>query len=248
MKISIITVCFNSESTILSTIQSVINQNYSNIEYIIIDGGSKDNTLNIINEFRDNISHFISEPDKGIYDAMNKGVSLATGEVIGILNSDDLFYDNNIISSIMDNFRNNEQIDAVYGNMMYFNSENPDKSVRFWKTVPFYHNFFEDGFIMPHPALFLKKKVYEKIGTYYPNFKISSDYELMLRAFRIYNFQPQYLNKTLVKMRVGGESTKSIKNILIGNIEIYKSWEMNNLSMPIFFYFKRFLFKINQLF
>lgn len=248
MKISIITVCFNSESTIVSTIQSVINQNYNNIEYIIIDGASKDDTLNVINKFRTHISHFISESDKGIYDAMNKGISLATGEVIGILNSDDLFYDNTIISSIMDTFKNNESTDAVYGNIMYFNSGNADKIVRFWKTVPFYEGFFEDGFIMPHPALFIKKNVYEKIGTYYPYFKISSDYELMLRAFRIHHFQPQYLNKIFVKMRMGGESTKSIKNVLVGNIEIYKSWKMNNLSMPLFFYFKRFLFKINQLF
>lgn len=247
MKVSIITVCYNSKLTIRETLESVKIQNYNNIEHIIVDGYSMDNTLSIVNEYL-HISKVISESDKGIYDAMNKGISLATGDVIGILNSDDLFYDNTIVSTIMDTFKNNQTVDAVYGNMIYFNSENPEKSVRFWKVLPFYKGFFEDGFIMPHPTLFIKKKVYEKIGTYYPYFKISSDYELMLRAFKVHHFQPQYLDKIFVKMRMGGESTKSIKNVFIANIEIYKSWKMNNLSLPLLFFFKRFLFKIKQLF
>lgn len=247
MKISIITVCYNSESTIRDTLQSVINQDYADIEYIIIDGLSQDNTLKIIHEYREKITHFVSESDKGIYDAMNKGLLLATGDIIGILNSDDLFYDKEIISSIINIFQENPNIDAVYGNLIYFETENPLKSVRYWKCLPFYEDFFDDGYIIPHPTLFLRKRVYDKVGNYYPYFKLSSDYEFMIRAFKVNEFTPFYLDKVLVKMRMGGESTKSWKNIVKGNVEIYKAWAMNNLSIPSFFYVKRFIFKFKQL-
>lgn len=249
MKISIITVCFNSEKTIRETIESVLSQQTNNtneIEYIIIDGGSNDSTLSIINEYRDKIAQLISEPDKGIYDAMNKGIRLSTGDIVGILNSDDLFNHQNVLACVSDTFKNNIDIDAVYGDLFYFNTENPTKSVRFWKSKAYYPSFFDDGFVIPHPTLFVSKQVYEKVGLYYSGFKISSDYEWMLRAFKVNKYHPFYINEVLVKMRMGGESTKNWRNILLGNKEIYQSWQMNHINVPLFFYLKRLVFKLKQ--
>lgn len=246
MKITIITVTYNSANTLKETLESVKNQTYKNIEHIIIDGNSSDNTLKIIAQFS-NISQVISEPDKGIYDAMRKGVALATGTVIGILNSDDLFENDNTIQEIVDTFQREKSIDAVYGNLSYFKTESPNKIIRFWKSNTYYSTFFEDGFVMPHPTLFLKKLVYDKIGSYYPEFKISSDYELMLRAFKINNFKPFYLDQTIVKMRMGGDSTRNIWSNVIGNKEIYQAWKMNGLKMPLLFYPKRILYKLKQI-
>jgi len=245
MKISIITVTYNSATTIQDTLESVQSQNYNDIEHIIIDGASMDKTLEIISQFT-HVSKIVSEPDKGIYDAMNKGIELTKGDIIGILNSDDLFYDSNTIDCVAEIFKNNDDIDAVYGNMNYFETKNPEKKIRFWKSIPFYQFFFEDGYIIPHPTLFVRKKVYDETGLYYPNFKLGSDYEFMLRAFKIYNFKPYYLNKTLVKMRMGGESTKNWRNIFLGNVEIYKSWKMNKLPIPKLFYINRFIYKVKQ--
>lgn len=245
MKISIITVAYNSSATIRETLESVQSQSYHDIEHIIIDGASIDNTIEIVNEFA-HIAKIVCEPDKGIYDAMNKGIDLTTGDIIGILNSDDLFYDSNTITDVYEIFREDDDIDAIYGNMSYFETINPEKKIRFWKSIPFYEYFFEDGYIIPHPTLFVRRKVYSEINSYYPNFRLSSDYEFMLRAFKIHKFKPFYLNKTLVKMRMGGESTKNWRNIFLGNLEIYKSWKMNKLNLPKLFYLKRFIYKIKQ--
>jgi glycosyltransferase involved in cell wall biosynthesis len=246
MKITIITVTYNSAKTLKETLESVKNQTHQNIEHIIIDGNSSDNTLDIISQFP-NISQIISEPDKGIYDAMRKGVALATGDIIGILNSDDLFENDDILRKISETFQKEKSIDAVYGNLTYFKNNNPEKITRFWKSIAYYETFFEDGYIMPHPTLFLKKSVYDQIGSYYPAFKISSDYELMLRAFKLNNYIPYYLNETLVKMRMGGDSTRNIWSNVVGNKEIYQAWKMNGLKIPFLFYPKRILFKIKQL-
>ncbi len=250
MKISIITVCFNSGSTIRETIESVLSQVISEddiIEYILIDGNSTDNTLSIIREYNERISYIVSEEDKGIYDAMNKGIRLASGEIVGILNSDDLFDNDTVISEVAQAFNFNHGIDAVYGDIFYFKTKSPDKSIRFWKSKPYYLTFFDDGYVIPHPALFVRKMVYDSVGLYYPNFKISSDYEWMLRAFKIHKFSPFYLKKVLVKMRMGGESTKNWKNIVIGNIEVYRSWRMNGIPLPLLFYLRRIIFKVRQL-
>jgi glycosyltransferase involved in cell wall biosynthesis len=246
-KISIITVCFNSERTIEDTIRSVISQDYPLIEYIIVDGDSKDKTLEILAKNRANISRQISEPDKGIYDAMTKGIFMATGDIIGILNSDDIFASNTILSDIIKVFVTNPEIDAVYGNITYFKDEFPDKITRTWITKPYYSKFFDNGEVPPHPSLFVKKSVYDAIGAYFPDFKITADYEFMLRAFKVCAYKPYYLNKFIVSMRMGGESTKNLKNILIGNKEIIRAWKMNNLKPPIYFWFLRSIKKVLQL-
>jgi glycosyltransferase len=245
MKISIITVTYNSASTIRDTLESVASQTYPNIEHIIIDGLSNDNTLEIIKEYP-HVARVISEKDKGIYDAMNKGVGVATGEVIGILNSDDIFASDMTIQDII-NILKNSAIKAVYGNIEYFKGDNYEKVTRLWKTKSYYHTFFEDGEVPPHPSLFVRKVVYDSIGMYYPNFKIASDYEFMLRMLKVHNYKSFFLDKVIVKMRVGGVSTSGIKSYIQSTKELRKVWEMNGYRYPLRLYFIRPLKKIRQL-
>lgn len=232
MKISIITVVYNNDKTIKSAIESVLTQSYSNIEYVIIDGGSSDKTVNIINEYKDQIGYFISEKDKGIYDAMNKGINSATGDVIGILNSDDLYQDTNVIENVMNQFNQNPSIDIVYGDLVYVKSDNVNKVVRNWKSNPYYNRFFENGNVPPHPSLFVKKRIYEEAGLFNLDFKLAADYEFMLRIFKKHNFKSKYINKVIVKMRLGGATNQSFSNIKKQNIEILKAWKHNQLKLP----------------
>lgn len=231
-KVSIITVVYNNCNTIADAIQSVISQDYNNIEYIIIDGGSLDGTLKIINRYKANISKIITEEDNGIYDAMNKGLSYATGDIIGILNSDDIYADNTIISTIVNEFTYNKNIDVVYGDLVYVKYDNINAIVRYWESKKYYARYFEDGNVPPHPTLFLKRKVYEKIGNFNLNYHLASDYEFMLRLFKKYNFKSSYLNIVFVKMRLGGVTNKNFKNIIIGNKEILNAWRANYLRIP----------------
>lgn len=232
MKISIITVVYNNEKTIKEAIESVLNQYYSNIEYIIIDGNSSDTTVNIINEYKDKLGYFISEKDNGIYDAMNKGIKAATGDVIGILNSDDLYQDTNVIETVMNQFNKNPSIDIVYGDLVYVKNDNVNKVVRNWKSNPYYNRFFENGNVPPHPSLFVKKTVYEKAGHFNLDFKLAADYEFMLRIFKKHNFNSKYINRVIVKMRLGGATNQSFSNIKKQNIEILKAWKHNHLKLP----------------
>lgn len=247
MKLSIITVTYNSAATLRETLESVAEQTYPNIEHIIIDGASKDKTLEIVKEFP-RVSKILSEKDNGIYDAMNKGIRQATGEIIGILNSDDIFTETTILSEIVAIFAADTSIGAVYGNISYFKTEEPNKIVRFWQSKPYYPSFFENGEVPPHPALFVKKEIYDAIGTYYPKFKISSDYEFMFRMLKVHKYKSFFFDKVIVKMRMGGESTKNWKNIFIGNKEIFTAWRMNSKIPPLRLFMLRPLKKIKQLF
>lgn len=246
MKVTIITATYNSSGTIKDTLESVANQTYKDIEHIIIDGLSSDETLEIIKEYP-HVARVFSEKDKGIYDAMNKGISLATGDIIGILNSDDIFASDDILENIESIFGKNDSIDAVYGNISYFRTEEPDKIVRYWKSKPYYETFFDDGNVPPHPSLFVRKKVYDEIGTYYPKFKICSDYEFMLKMFKIYNYKNYFIDTTFVRMRMGGTSTQGLKSYLITTKELKEAWNKNNLQYPFKLYFIRPLKKILQL-
>lgn len=232
MKISIITVVYNNDKTIEDAIKSVLSQSYSNIDYIIIDGGSSDKTVTIINEYKEQLGYFISEKDKGIYDAMNKGINAAKGDVIGILNSDDLYQDTTVIETVMNQFNQNPSIDVVYGDLVYVKSDNVNKVVRNWKSNPYYNSFFENGNVPPHPSLFVKKSVYEKAGFFNLDFKLAADYEFMLRIFKKHNFNSKYINRVIVKMRLGGATNQSFSNIKKQNIEILKAWNHNELKAP----------------
>lgn len=244
MKISIITVSYNSEQTIEQTIKSVLGQKGADLEYIIVDGGSKDGTLEIINRYKDKITKIISEPDKGIYDAMNKGVQLATGDVVGIINSDDFYFDDNVLNSVVIEFEKSD-VDAVYGDIVYVDREETKKHVRFWKAGEYKESKLKSGWIMPHPAFFVRRECYEKWGIFNLSFKIAADYELMLRFIKK-GLRMKYLSQILVCMREGGYSASNFKQRVAGWQELKKSWQINGLKVPKFFVIRRVLSKVNQ--
>ncbi|MBS7255460.1 glycosyltransferase family 2 protein [Flavobacterium branchiicola] len=234
MKISIITVVYNNERTIRDAIQSVIGQSYKNIEYVIIDGKSKDNTVSIIKEYEDKLGYFISEKDNGLYDAMNKGVQSATGDVIGILNSDDLYQDSDVIADVMEQFLADSYLDILYGNLVYVKSDDTNVVVRNWKSKQYYNNFFENGNVPPHPSLFVKRSVYDKAGVFNLDYKLAADYELMFRMLKKHTFKIRYIDRLIVKMRLGGATNQSISNIVNQNKEILKAWKNNGLRAPFY--------------
>lgn len=232
MKVSIITVSYNSAGTIEETIKSVLSQEGADIEYIIIDGGSTDKTLQIIESFKEKIKIIVSEPDSGIYDAMNKGISLASGNVIGVLNSDDIYADNQVIKDVSRQFANNSKLDILYGNLVYVKKDDTNKIVRTWRSKPYFENFFELGNVPPHPSLFVSSKVYSLAGSFNLQYNLAADYEFMLRIFKKGSFQSKYINRLIVKMRLGGATNKSFRNILNGNKEILKAWVNNGITPP----------------
>lgn len=223
MKISIITATFNSGKFIESCIKSILKQNYKKFEIIIIDGLSTDSTIKKIKTLLDkhnNIKIF-SEKDLGIYHALNKGIEKANGDIIGFVHSDDLLYNKNVLSNIIDVFKNSN-IDGVYGDLQYVEKQNTNKVIRYWKSKDFKPNLINKGWTPPHPTLYLRKKVYEKHGFFDLNYKISSDYDFMTKIFMDNTFNFKYIPKVITKMRVGGISNKNIKNVLIKSFEDYK--------------------------
>ncbi|MEI7810708.1 MAG: glycosyltransferase family 2 protein [bacterium] len=244
MKISIITPSYNSSKTISDTIESVISQNYSDLEYIIIDGASTDNTKDVVAKYQDKINiKFVSEPDKGIYDAMNKGIGLATGEVIGIINSDDYYIDGDVLKKVSNVFKDSN-IDACYGDLVYI-KDIKDKIIRHWKAGEYKEWKLNYGWIPPHPTLFVRKSIYEKFGLFRLNLTMAADYEFMLRIFKKGKVKSKYIPKVLVTMRLGGVSSKNIKNRINGVKELHKSWELNGMKVPTLFMFRQLL-KIPQ--
>lgn len=245
MKVSIITVCFNSAGTIEDTIRSVLGQNYKDIEYIIIDGGSVDGTMDIVNKYKDRISKIISEPDKGIYDGMNKGIGLATGDVIGFLNADDIYADNLVLERVAAAF-SDSSIEACYADMVYVNRFNLNKTVRYWKSCDFKDGLFEKGWVPPHPTFFVRRNIYEKLGGFDLDYRLAADFELMLRFLSRYRIKSVYIPEIFVKMRLGGSTNKNLSNIIRQNIEIYRACVKNNIAISPFFIILKIANKISQ--
>ena len=244
MKISVITISYNAENTIEKTLKSIENQSYNNIEHIIIDGGSKDSTLEICNSFSHE-AKIISESDNGVYDAFNKGLKLATGDVIGFLNADDTFYNENSIQDIVDAFSNNET-DIVYGNLDYVNEES--KVIRNWISRPYVKGLLKKAWKIAHPSFYCKKEVYDRLGGYNDSFKIAGDFELCLRFLEINQVPSFYLNKKLVKMLVGGISNSGLKSKWIIFKEDLRAFKINNISVnPVLFFLYKFK-KLKQFF
>jgi glycosyltransferase len=239
MKVSIITATYNSASTIKTCMDSVLNQSYDAIEYIIVDGGSNDETMHYIKENAVDNKQIIfsSEPDKGIYDALNKGIKKASGDIIGFVHSDDFLADNTIIASIVNAFKN-ENVDGVYGDLHYVAFENTDKIIRNWVSKKFRPKLLKQGWMPAHPTLFLKKKLYEKNGSFDLSYKIAADYDFILRIFKQPQLKFYYLPKTVVKMRVGGASNKSLKNIIQKTKEDYRAVNTNKTGGWITILFK----------
>ncbi len=247
MKVTIITVSYNSEKTIEDTIKSVLSQDYKNIEFIIIDGDSNDGTKKILNKYSSNISNIISEKDDGIYDAMNKGIRIASGDIIAILNSDDIYFDKYVISSVVKSFIENN-CNIVFGNIQYVSENNLEKVVRNWISSPYVPNSFKNGWHPPHPAFFVKKDIYIKHGNFDIEFNIAADFDLMYRFLEIKNVKSVFIDNFLVKMRLGGESNKSLRNIYIGNRQVINSFKKYNKSVSFFYPFYRLIPKLKQYF
>ena len=245
--ISIITVVLNRKDTIECAIKSVLGQSYENIEYIIIDGGSTDGTLEIIKNYKDKIAKFVSGKDKGIFDAMNKGIKMASGDIVGLLNADDFYTTNNVIEKVVKTFQK-KNIDCLWGDLVYVGKNNTDKVIRYWKFSEREEGKFKKGWMPPHPTFFVKKEIYEKYGIFNLDFPISADYEIMLRFLEKYKISSCYLPQIFVKMRIGGQSNRSFSNRIKGNIECYKSWKINGLRIHPFAIFLKSLSKIGQYF
>ena len=246
MKISIITATFNSESTIETAIQSVANQTYSEIEHIIIDGGSTDNTLSIIEQNKAKISKVISEPDEGIYDALNKGIKLATGNLIAFLHADDFYANENSIKNSIELLKN-KNTDSVYADLQYVSKDDVTKVVRNWVSGDFSYNQLKKGWMPPHPTFIVKKEAYEKYGYFNTNFKIAADYDLVLRFLGEHKISTTYLPEIIIKMRVGGASNRSLKNIIQKSKEDLKALRTNKVG-GIFSLFYKNISKIPQFF
>lgn len=232
MKISIITVVWNNKKTIKDAIESVLGQTHKDIEYIIIDGASTDGTVEVVKSYGNKISKFVSEPDNGLYDAMNKGIALASGDVVGILNSDDFYIDNGVIERIVKEFEE-KQTDSVFADLVYVKSENLDKIVRHYDSSYFTPQKFAYGWMPAHPTFFVKKWVYEKYGVFRTDLKIGADFDILARFLYTHKISYSYMKEVLVKMRLGGVST-SFSSIWINNIEQLRVCRQNKIDTNIF--------------
>ena len=238
MKCSIVIPSFNSQEFIAYTIESVLFQKYRNIELIIVDGGSRDDTIKIIKSYGQKITKFISEPDRGVFDALNKGIKIASGDVIGWLGSDDFYIDDSVVDIAMKTIVN-KNVEMCWGDLIYVDRKNPNRIVRFWKSSEYKEGKFKKGWQLPHFASFIKKDVLEKYGGFNLDFPIAADYELMLRLLEKHKVKSYYIPKALVKMRTGGQSNKNITNIIKANIECYQAWRTNGLEInPLIFFLK----------
>jgi len=246
MKISIITATYNSEAHIADCVKSVNSQTYDNIEHIIIDGASKDNTVKIIEGTPNRVTKIVSEPDKGIYDAMNKGIRMATGDVIGILNSDDFFTSDDVIEEVVDTFNNND-IDALYGDVHFVDPNDLNKCVRYYSSAIFKPSLFRFGFMPAHPSFYMKRECYEKHGLYALDYKIASDYDLLIRYLYTERISYKYLKKDFVTMRTGGVSTENFNSRVTLNREIVKACKKYGIKTNMFLLSLKYLYKIFEL-
>ena len=243
MKISLITVAFNSESTIRKTLESVASQKFKNLEYIVIDGASTDSTIKIIREYPQLASHLVSEPDLGIYDAINKGIRLASGEVIGILNSDDHYVTNEVLNQVSKYFSEDSELDALIGGVDFFKGDNISTPVRNYRLKYFKPWMFIFGLMPPHPAVFIKKGAYEKIGLYKNNYKIAGDFEFLLRLFFIFGAKYKIIQKNWVRMKFGGISTGGLKSCLLITQEMRLALKENKIYSNYVFLLTRLPYK-----
>lgn len=248
-KISLITVTFNSDKTLRDTINSVLKQTYTNIEYIVVDGLSKDNTMDIVREYEPQFEgrmKWISEKDKGLYDAMNKGVGMATGDVVGILNSDDFFTANDVLEKVAAGF--DEQTDAVYGDLHYVHPDDLQHSVRYYSSKIFKRNLMRMGFIPAHPTFYCRRECFDKFGYYKTDYKIAADFDLLLRFIYVNRIRIKYLPMDMVTMRTGGASTNGLKSRMGGMNEHLRSLRENGVKSNRFILSLRYFYKITEYF
>ncbi|MEO5892434.1 MAG: glycosyltransferase family 2 protein [Ferruginibacter sp.] len=245
MKVTIITVTFNSEKYLEQCIQSVIKQHYHDIEHIIIDGGSTDSTIDIIRRYKSHIAHWVSEKDNGMYHAINKGMQMATGDIIGTLNSDDVLASRDVIGSIVNSFSHGK-VEAVYGDIVYVQQTNMQKILRVWKGGEYNRKKFKFGWMPAHPSFYISKKLIERCGYYETHFYTAADYEFMTRYLYFHNVNARYLPKLIVKMRTGGMSNESISRRLRANRRDYLAMKKNNIPFALIVSILKPLRKLRQ--
>lgn len=244
MKVSIITVAYNSAATIVDTVRSVMAQTYDNIEYIVIDGNSRDNTLEVLEPYRDFIDTLVSEPDKGLYDAMNKGIQKATGDIVGILNSDDFFTANDVVESVVNAFRQDASLEAVYADLHFVKEPDLKTNVRYFSSKMFAPWLFRFGFMPAHPTFYVKRECYTRYGLYDQSLRIAADYELLLRFLYCNRIKYKYLHKDLVTMRTGGVSTANVQSRWDGCKEEVKACLQNGVYTNIVMILMKYFYKI----
>jgi glycosyltransferase involved in cell wall biosynthesis len=244
LKVSIVTVCFNAADTIQHTIRSVLDQKYEHIEHVIVDGGSTDGTVDIVTKYNGRIKKFISEPDEGIYDAMNKGLHLAQGEVVAFLNADDVYASPTVISDAV-NALHAVHADGVYGDLVYVGRRSGKRIVRYWRAGPYRPQAFRSGWVPPHPTFFCRTALYRELGGYDPACRIAGDFELMLRFIEKHRIRVQYVPKPFVYMRAGGRGN-TLRGIIQGNREIIQAFHRNDMAFPPGFFFTKLLRKARQ--
>ena len=232
MKISIITVCLNRQKVIRETIESVLSQNYNNIEYILIDGGSSDGSLESINSYSSDIDYLISEPDNGIYNAINKGLLKATGDIVGLLHAGDLFYDNNVISNVVNCFKQGDS-DLIYGHSVVY-TEDRKKIIRKNVSPKYKDNLMKFGWFPSHQSIYVKSSVFDQCGGYNEDYKIAADYEFLLRVLLVHKLKAKRLDMFLLKFHLGGVSSKNIMSVVESNYECFIAWKNNNLTIPFY--------------
>lgn len=247
MRITVITASLNCAGTIEDTITSILSQTHNDYEHLIIDGGSTDGMLDIIKRHSHGKMKVVSEPDDGIFDAMNKGIKMATGEVIGFINADDVLADETVLAQVSSAFKDPD-VDGCYGDLIIVRRNNPGKIVRYWKSRPFSDGLFQRGWHPPHPAFFARKELYDRFGGFDTEFKIAADADLLIRLFLVHNIRTAYIPRLLVRMRNGGNSTGTLANIFKGNIEICRSFKKNKIKYSPFKYFTSKIFVIAKQF
>lgn len=250
MKISIITVSYNSEKTLASTIESVLRQQYSDYEYLVIDGASSDSSVEIIKAWEPKFEgkmRWISEPDKGMYDALNKGIKMATGDVVGIINSDDFFHRDDIFSQINKAFVENPDVEAIYGDVRFVNPDNLEKTVRYYSSKNWRPWRFRFGFMPAHPSFYTKRENFEKYGYYQYDYHIAADYELLIRHLYTHRVPSKYIPLDFMKMRTGGRSTDGIKSNIKLNQEIVRACAENGIWTCVPLLFMKYFIKMFEL-
>jgi len=247
MKFSVITVTYNSSETLQDTLSSVADQSLPAIEHIVIDGASKDNTDEVISLHGSHVVNYISEPDFGIYDAMNKGLKLATGEVVCFLNAGDFYIDSGVLERV-DKVMNLEDLDIIYGNVAYFRGENKKNIIRRYKSEYFHPRLLIKGFMPAHPAFFMRRDIYQRIEPFRINYKIAGDFEMMVRIFSDNNLRFRHMQEVLTMMRLGGISNMGIKSFIVINAEILRACRENGLKTNILKILSKYLLKITEFF
>ena len=220
-------------SVLTDCLNSVASQSHNNIEHVVIDGASTDGTLSLLNSKKDQLSILVSESDDGIYDAMNKGIKIAKGDIIGFLNSDDFYANNEVISKVVSEFKKEPSLDACYADLIYVNQSNTSKIVRNFKSSEFRQGLFSKGWCPPHPTFFVRRSVYERYGNFDLNYRIASDVDLMMRFLEIHKIKSRHIPEVWVKMRMGGTTNKNFKNIWAQNQEVLSSFDKNGLSVNL---------------